>query len=162
MKKDKKIKSNKKKLLPILSLVLGFVMGGALIGIGVYNNINSSYNSFEVRSEEDLKKDIETKNEELSKLYQERDEEYETSALSDEYEAIARKISATEDEVYELEAELYDVKSGFYDGLKTKQYLDSIPLIVLGAVVIVFGMGLAMKIANGSKKNVILSVTEEK
>ena len=193
MKKAKKTKSNKKNLLPILSLVLGFILGGALIGLGVYNNINSTYNSFEVRSEEDLKKEIDAKEAELTKLYEERDKEYETSALSDEYENISRKISALnlqkksekvidamirkhissnkltpykisakENETTELYADLNDVKNGFYDNLKAQQYLSSVPLIVLGVVVIVFGMGLSMKLSTKSKKNVILSVTEEK
>ena len=162
MKKAKKTKSNKKNLLPILSLVLGFILGGALIGLGVYNNINSTYNSFEVRSEEDLKKEIDAKEAELTKLYEERDKEYETSALSDEYENISRKISAKENETTELYADLNDVKNGFYDNLKAQQYLSSVPLIVLGVVVIVFGMGLSMKLSTKSKKNVILSVTEEK
>ena len=42
------------------------------------------------------------------------------------------------------------------------QYLGSVPLIALGAIVIVLGMGMAMKLSTKSKKNVILSVTEEK
>ncbi len=166
MKKAKKTQpkkaNNKKNLLPIVSLVLGFVLGGALIGIGVYNNINASYNSFNVRSEEDLKKDIETKNNELTEIMKKRDAEYDISALSDEYAKLSRQMSSKENEIYDLEAELYSVKSGYYEDLKAKQYLDSVPLIVLGAVVIVLGMGFAMKISNNSKKNVILSVTEEK
>ena len=162
MKKSKKTKSNNKKLLPVLSLVLGFVMGGALIGFRIYNNINSGYNSFDVRSEEDLKSDVNSREEELSKLRNERDEEYDISALSEKYETLSRQISSKESEVYDLEAELYKVQSGYYDELLAKQYLDSVPLIVFGVLVIIFGIGMAMKISNDSKKNVILSVTEEK
>ena len=162
MKKAKKTKSNKKNLLPIISLVLGFVLGGALIGLGIYNSVTSSYNSYNVRSEEDLKKDIDAKSAEISELDKKLDEEYDTSAMSEEYKKISRQISEKENEKLELEAELYSVQSGFYDKLLAKQYLNSIPLIVLGAVVIIFGMGMAMRISTRSKRNVILSVTEEK
>ena len=82
--------------------------------------------------------------------------------MSEEYKKISRQISEKENEKLELEAELYSVQSGFYDKLLAKQYLNSIPLIVLGAVVIIFGMGMAMRISTRSKRNVILSVTEEK
>ncbi len=162
MKKANKTKSNKKNLSPILSLVLGFVLGGALIGFGIYNNINSNYNSFEIRSEEDLKNERNTKDNELNELLKKQDEEYNTSALSDEYAKISRQVSAKENEIYELDAELYRVQSGYYDDLLAKQYLGSVPLIALGAIVIVLGMGMTMKLSTKSKKNVILSVTEEK
>ena len=162
MKKAKKTKSNKNNLLPILSLVLGFVLGGALIGFGIYNNINSNYNSFEIRSEEDLKNERNEKDNELNELLKKQEEEYNTSALSDDYAKISRQVSTKENEILELDAELYKVQSGYYDDLLAKQYLGSVPLIALGAVVIVIGMGMAMKLSTKSKKNVILSVTEEK
>jgi len=162
VKKAKRSRFDKKKLSPILSLILGFLMGGALIGIGIYNNINAGYNAFTVRTEEEVKADIDAKYKELSEITDKRDEAYDKNALSDEYAEYSRKLSTVENETYELEAELYKIQSGFYDKLLAEQYMGSVPFIAFGVIVIVFGIGLAMKFSNESKKNVILSVTEEK
>lgn len=161
MKKTKKTNS-KNNLMPIISLVLGLVLGGALIGFGIYNNINSNINHFEVRSEEDLKNDIKRKNEELVEITAKRDEEYDKSALSDEYASLSRQMSSKENEIYDLEHELSDVQQGVYENMKSQQFLGSVPMIVIGAAVIILGIGFAMRFSNNSKKNVILSVTEEK
>jgi hypothetical protein len=162
----KTLKKNTRKLpenlKPILVLAIGIILGAALIGLGIYNNINSVYNDFEVRSEEDLKADIDNKNNELNQLLAERDSKPEDAVFTEEYESVTRKISTKENEIYELDAELYKVQSGFYRDLHMKQYLDSVPLILLGASTIVFSIGLSMKIQNKHKKNKILTVIEEK
>ena len=161
MKKDKKTKS-KKNNMPIISIVLGFVLGGALIGLGIYNNVNSDYNSFEIKSEEELRKDVDEKYKKVDEIRKARDQEYNTSAQSEKYYELSRDISTAEGELRDTEEELYKVTSGFYDSFKTDKYFNSVPLILAGAVVIVVGIGLAMNFSTRSKKNVILSVSEEK
>jgi F0F1-type ATP synthase assembly protein I len=158
---DKKTKS-KKNNMPIISIVLGFVLGGALIGLGIYNNVNSDYNSFEIKSEEELRKDVDEKYKKVDEIRKARDQEYNTSAQSEKYYELSRDISTAEGELRDTEEELYKVTSGFYDSFKTDKYFNSVPLILAGAVVIVVGIGLAMNFSTRSKKNVILSVSEEK
>jgi hypothetical protein len=155
-------KIKNKNLAPILMICAGLLFGVTLIGLGVYNNINASYNEFKVRSEEDLKADIDAKNGELNQLLKERDGFSEDAEATEEFATVVRKISSKESEIYELDAELYKVQSGFYRDLHMKQYLDSVPLILLGASAIVFSIGMSMRVSNKTKNNKILTVIEEK
>ena len=143
-------------------IILGLFLGGALIGLGIYNNINAAYNDFNVRTEAELKSDINKKIKESEDLRKKRDEEYETSAMSEKYEEYVRNISHVEGELLDLEAELYNVTSGGYDSLKRDKVFGSVPFIALGAIVIVIAIGLAMKSSRNNKRNVILTITEEK
>ena len=152
----------KKNYLPIVVLVLGILLGGSLIGLGIYNNVNSDYDSFEIKTEEELKSDIETKLNELEELKAKRDEEFNTSAESEEYEKLSYEISEREGEVLDIEAELANSKNGLYNKMKQDKVMGSVPLIIIGAAVIVFAVGLAMRVSNTRKKNVILTVSEEK
>lgn len=152
----------KRNILPIVVLVLGILLGGTLIGVGIRNNVNSDYDTFHIKTEDELKSEISNKIKELDDLKQKRDDEYDTSAISEEYEKLCREISAKEGEILDAEATLADVKNGFYDNMKQDKIMGSIPLIIFGAVTIVFTLGLFMKLNSNSKKNVILTVTEEK
>ncbi|MBP5512125.1 hypothetical protein J6X90_01945 [Candidatus Saccharibacteria bacterium] len=152
----------KKNYLPIVVLVLGILLGGSLIGLGIYNNVNSDYDTFEIKTEDELKTDVEKKLSELEELKSKREEEFNTSAESEEYEKLSYEISEREGEVYDLEAELANTKNGLYNKMKQDKILGSVPLIVVGAAVIVFAVGLAMRLTNTRKKNVILTVSEEK
>ena len=152
----------KKNYLPIVVLVLGILLGGSLIGLGIYNNVNSDYDTFEIKTEDELKTDVEKKLSELEELKTKREEEFNTSAESEEYEKLSHEISEREGEVLDLEAELANTKNGLYNKMKQDKILGSVPLIVIGAAVIVFAVGLAMRLTNTRKKNVILTVSEEK
>ena len=158
----KEVATRKRDFVPIVIVVLGIILGGLLIGVGVYNNINSNYNNLGVKTEEELREEVAEKSKVVAEIRTKRNEEYDTSAMSEEYEKYSRELSVAEGELYDAEAELYNTQSGFYDNLKRDKIFGSMPLIVLGAVVIVLGLGLAMKAANRNKRNVILTVTEEK
>ena len=164
MKKDSNTKEvvRKRKASPILVIVLGVILGGALIGLGIYNNLNSDYDAMNIKSEEELVSERDEKLSAYEELREKRQEEYNKSALSEDYEKMTRELSAAEDELLDIEAELYNVQSGKYEGTKKEKYLNSVPLIAFGAVVIIFALGLAMKMSTSSKKNVILTITEEK
>lgn len=154
--------TRKRNFLPIAVLVLGILLGGALIGVGIYNNTNSDYDIFHVKTEEELKTDISNKLKEINGLKEKREEEYNKAAFSEEYQNLSREISDKEEELLDTEAELANVQNGFYDNMKQDKILGSIPLMVFGVVVIVFALGAFMKLNNSSKKNVILTVSEEK
>lgn len=162
MKKVNSKARNNTNLLPIAVLILGILLGGFMIGMGIYRNVNSNYDALEIKTEDELKSSIETKVKELDALKEKRDEEFDMSAISAEYERLTREISAKEGEILDEEAELSNVQTGFYDNLKQDKVLGSVPLIVLGAVVIVFALGLFMKLNSMTRKNVILTVSEEK
>ena len=144
-------------------LALGFILGAVLIGFGIYNNVNSNYNAFEIMTEEDADKLVEDKMNEAKKIRDQRDAEYEVSAYSEKYAELNRQLTIAEGELSDAEAELYNIKSGAYNGLKADKIWSSVPLIILGAVSIVVGIGLFFVINNPpKKKNRILTVTEEK
>jgi hypothetical protein len=160
-------KANKKvvrsrNLLPIAVLVLGFLLGGSMIGFGIYKNLNSSYDELNIRNEEQVKDDIASKMVEIEQLKEKREEEFNTSAISEEYENITREISIKEGELLDFEAELVNIQNGFYNNLKEDKIWGSVPLIVFGVMVIIFGIGLFMKLNSSTRKNVILTVSEEK
>lgn len=162
MKKASKKATRSKNLLPVAVLVLGILLGGTMIGVGVYKNLNSHYDALKIRTEEEIKSDVSAKTKEIEDLKAKREEEFNTSALSEEYENISRELTMKEGELLDLEAELVNAQNGFYNNLKEDKIMGSVPLIVFGAVVIVFGIGMFMKLNNASKKNVILTVSEEK
>ncbi len=164
MKKDHKTKGNirKRDYSPIIVIILGLVFGGLLIGVGVTNSVKSDYDTMGIKTEEELKSLVDEKTKAYEDLREKRQAEYDISALSEEYEKLTREMTTVEGELYDAEAELFNVQSGKYDGLKNEKYLGSIPLIICGAVVIVVALGLAMKMSTSKKKNVILTVTEEK
>ena len=157
-----KKKERKRNFMPLVVLTIGVVLGGILIGFGIYNNANSDYDAFNIKSEEELKADVSAKIKEVETIKSERDEEYKVSALSDKYEELSRKLSTAEGELYDAEEVLFHVQNGDYDNLKRDKILGSVPLIALGVAVIVFAIGLMMKMTNAKKKNVILTISEEK
>ena len=152
----------KRNYMPIIVIILGFIFGGILIGFGIYNNLNSEYDLMNIKSEEQLKQEVSDKSKQVNEIRSKRNEEYETAALSEKYEEYNRELSVAEGELYDLEAELYNVQSGFYDGLKNDKIMSSVPMIVIGAAVIVFALGFVLKMSTDNKKNVILTVSEEK
>ena len=159
----RKVKSKnirRRNILPVVVLATSAVIGAAMIGLGVYNNATSDYNALAIKSEESLSEDVSNKTEEVNNLKSEREEEYNISALSDKYYELSRKISLAEDELLDLEAELYNVQSGAYDGLKARSVTNSLPFIISGVVLVVFGAGLYAYLNNREKRNKILSVDE--
>ena len=54
--------------LPLIVLALGILLGGAMIGVGIYKNVNSDYDSFHIKTEEELKTDVSDKLKELDEL----------------------------------------------------------------------------------------------
>lgn len=159
---SKNIRKNRRKrnILPVVVLAIGFIAGAILIGFGIYNNATSDYSILAIKSEDELKKEVDNKIEEVKKLREERDEEFSTSALSEKYYEISRSITTAEGELSDLEAELYNVKNGVYDGLKGRTISSSAPLIVGGVVLIILGAGLFTYLNNRQKQNKILSVNE--
>ena len=161
MKKEVKSKNiRNRNILPVVVLLVGFIAGVALIGFGIYNNFTSDYTALAVRSEADLKKDVDNKIEEVKRLREERDEEYNNSALSDKYYEISRHITSAEGALSDLEAELYNVQNGVYDGLKGRTIANSAPLIIAGITLMIFGGGLYVYIGNRKKQNKILTINE--
>ena len=150
--------ARKRNFLPLAVLVLGILLGGALIGVGIYNNVNSDYDTFHIKTEEELKTDISNRLKEINDLKTKREEEYNAAAFSEEYQKLSREISSKEGELLDVEADLANVQNGFYDNMKNDKILGSIPLIIFGAVVIVFTLGAFMKLNTASKKNVILTI----
>ena len=114
-----------------------------------------------IKSEEEAKVDRDEKMKVYNNLIEKRQEEYNRSALSDEYNKLSREIAVAEGELLDAEAEYQNVVSGFYDSTKNEKFLNSIPLIVLGALVIVVSLGIAMK-KNTPKSGKILTISEEK
>ena len=165
VKKVSKNKSNKnirkRNYSSLIVLALGFILGGVLIGFGIYNNLNSHYNQFGIKTEDEAKAAVDEKLNIVTDLRNKRDEEYEVAAYSDKYNDLSHQISVAESELNDAEAELYNVTSGFYDGLKADKIWSSVPLIVGGAALIVVGIGLCMRMNSSKKKNMILTVTEE-
>ena len=161
MKKEAKSKNiRKRNILPMVALAVSVVIGAVMIGFGIYNNATSDYTALAIKSEDALSKDVNNKIEEVNNLRSEREQEYNTSALSDKYYEISRKITTTESELLDLEAELYNVQNGVYDGLRNRSVSDSLPLIISGAVLVIFGAGLYIYLNNRSKRNKILSISE--
>ena len=158
--KEKVVRS--RDIRPLVVLFVGVILGLAAIVFGVYRNFNSEYDKFEVRTEEEQQKIVDEQYEKVKNLRNERNDEYETSALSDKYIELSRDLSAAEGTLADEEAELYNIQSGFYNNLKNEKIWGSVPLIVIGAAVIVFAVGLYMKLDTSKKKNVILTVSEEK
>ena len=148
--------------MPTIVIILGIVFGGLLIGVGIYNSINSDYNALNAKTEEQLKQEVSDKSKEVEEIRKKRNDEYDTSALSEDYEKYSRELTTAEGDLYDLEAELYNVQNGFYKNLKQEQFISSVPLIVVGAAVIVFALGLALRYSTTKKKNVILTISEEK
>jgi len=159
-KRDKSKNIRRRNFLPAVVLGVGFIAGAILIGFGIYNNATSDYSVMAIRSEDDLKNDVDNKIEEIKKLREERDAEYNTSALSDKYYEISRGITTAEGELSDLEAELYNVQNGVYNSLRERTISSSVPLIVTGIALIVFGGGLSVFLNNRRKQNKILSISE--
>ena len=151
----------KRDVSPLLIIILGIVFGGALMGVGIFNHFNSDYDAMNIMSEEEAKTNRDDKMKIYNELIEKRQEEYNKSALSDEYNKLSREISVAEGELLDAEAEYQNVTSGFYDSTKNEKFINSIPLIVLGALVIVISLGIAMK-KNTSNSGKILTVSEEK
>ena len=161
MKKEAKTKNiRSRNILPVVVLATGLIAGALLIGFGIYNNTTSDYTVMAVQSEDDLKNDVNNKIEEIKKLREEREEEYNNSALSDKYYEISRKITTAEGQLSDLEAELYNVQNGVYDGLRGRTISNSAPLIIIGVTLMVFGSGIYTYLNNRKKQNKILSVNE--
>lgn len=145
----------------LIVLALSFVLGAVLIGFGIYNNINSNYDQFEVLTEEQADKVVEEKMNKVKSLREQRDAEYNESAYSEKYADLSRQVTLAEGELSDAEAELYNIQNGLYDGLKSDKIWSSIPLIVAGALLFIIGMGLSMSMTSSKKKNRILTVSEE-
>lgn len=165
MKKVSNNKSNKnvrhRDSSSLIVLALSFILGAVLIGFGIYNNLNSNYDQFEVLTEEQADSIVEEKMNKVKSLREQRDIEYNASAYSDKYADLARQLTLAEGELSDAEAELYNVQNGLYDGLKSDKIWSSVPLIVFGALSFVVGIGLYMNMNSSKKKNMILTVTEE-
>jgi cytochrome c biogenesis factor len=147
---------------PVIVIVIGLIVGTFLISLGILNSVNSRYDELNVKTEEELRADVEEKTRKYEDLREKRQEEYDRSALSDEYDRLSREMSMAEGALYDAEAELFRVQSGSYDSLKAEKYISSMPLIISGFIVVVLALGIAMKINASKKKNVILTITEEK
>lgn len=159
-KQDKSKNIRQRNILPAVVLSVGFIAGAILVGFGIYRNATSDYSVMAVRSEADLKHDVDNKIEDVKKLRNDRDAEYNTSALSDKYYELSREITTAEGELSDLEAELYNVQNGVYDKLKGRTISDSVPLIVLGVTLVVFGGGIYVYLNNRKNQNKILSINE--
>ena len=160
--KLKKREVRSRNFMPIIVIILGLVFGGLLIGVGIYNSVNSDYDAMKTKSEEQLKQEVSDKSKEVEDIRKKRNEEYEISALSEDYEKYSRELTKAEGDLYDLEAELYNVQNGFYKSLEQEKFVSSVPLIAIGAAVIIFAFGLALRFSTAKKKNVILTVSEEK
>ncbi len=148
--------------LPVLIIVIGTIIGGILIVLGIYNNINSNYDAMKIKTEDEMKEIVLEKRKAYETILEKRQSEYEKSAYSDEYEKLSRDLATVEGEWLDAEAELYNVQSGKYENTRKEKFLTSVPLIVFGAVVIVVALGLAMRTSAKSKRNSVLTVIEEK
>jgi cell division protein FtsB len=151
----------KRNFMPVVIIILGLLLGGTLIGIGIYNNVTSDYDALKIKTEEQLKEDVIAKTKEVEDLRKKRNEEYGNSAKSEDYEKYSHEITVAEGELYDLSADLYNVQNGVYDGLKREKIFGSVPFIAFGAAVIVIALGIVMKMST-KKKNVILTITEDK
>ncbi len=162
MKNKSNTNARKRDVSPLLIVVLGIIFGGALIGVGIHNHFNNDYDAMHIKTEEEAKAYRDEKMKVYNNLVEKRQEEYNKSALSEEYNNLSREVSTAEGELLDAEAEYQNVTSGFYESTKKEKFFNSVPLVILGAVVIVFSLGLAMKKNTSKKKNVILTVSEEK
>ena len=162
-KNDSKKNDNvrRRSVSPKFVIVLGIIIGGILICFGIFNNLNSTYNRMGIKSEGEVKEVVKEKTKRLEELREQRQKEYENSALSEKFEQLSREITTVEGELLDAEAELYNIQSGLYNSTKNDKFFGSVPFMILGVVVIVFALGLAMKI-DSSKKGVILSISEDK
>lgn len=161
MKKKERSKNiRSRNFLPVVALSISIILGAVLIGFGIYNSATSDYTALAIKSEDDLSNDVNSKIEEVKKLREDRDTEYNTSALSDKYYEISRNITTAEGELSDLEAELYNVQNGVYDSLKNRRTTDSVPLIIFGVTLIIFGAGLYTYLTNRDKRNKILTINE--
>jgi hypothetical protein len=165
VKKVSKNKSNKnirhRDSSSLIVLALSFVLGVVLIGFGIYNNLNSAYNDFNVLTEEEADQIVEEKMNNVKNLREQREAEYNASAYSEKYAELSRKVTLAEGELSDAEAELYNIQNGLYDGMKADKIWSSVPLIVFGALSFVIGIGLCFNMNSSKKKNMILTVTEE-
>lgn len=162
MKKEKKEVVRKRNFMPIIVLVFGVILGGLFVGFGIYNNATSDYVGLQLRSEEEIKKDVDNKVNEIFSLRLDREEEYKKSASSEKYTELSRKITIAEGELSDFEAELFNVKNGTFDGLKNNAIKSSVPLILLGIVVMVLSVLFFIKNKSMISGNKILTMNEEK
>ena len=145
----------------IIIVIIGILVGGFLIGLGVYNNVTAPYNLKNVKSLDDTKKEVMEKNKKLEDLKANLRTEYDRSAISEEYEKIARAVSSAEGELLDAEAELFNVQTGKYDQVKNNKIKNSVPLILIGVIVMIGAFGLALRKNAGGKKNIILTMNTE-
>lgn len=145
----------------IVIAVSGILVGGFLIGLGIYNNVTAPYNLMHVKSLDDTKKEVMEKNKKLEDLKANLRTEYDRSAISEEYEKIARAVSSAESELLDAEAELFNVQTGKYDQAKNNKIKNSVPLILIGVIVMIGAFGLALRKNAGGKKNIILTMNIE-
>lgn len=161
MKKSKSKKTNtkKKNILPISILVGSIVIGVFLICLAFINDSNSEYKKLNVRDEAAVKADVDAKSKEVTKLRQEREDEYKTSALSDRYAELSNELTKSESELSDLESELYSVQSGAFDTAKE----DSNKAFVLpfvGGIIVIF-CGVIFYVKSKKSKAKILTQVEE-
>ena len=109
----------KVKMVALISLILGLLIGGGLIATGVIKSSNAS-------SKEEIQSKIDTLNSELGILKTKQNMEFFSNAFSEEYYRLKNEIDTKESELRELKSELNDSFS------KSK----SIPFYMFGGVII--------------------------
>ena len=161
MKKVQQKRVRKRDFSGIIITLIGFLIGGALIGFGVYNNLTAPYNNLHIKSVDEMKQEVTVKNKKLDELRTSLRAEYDKSALSEEYEKLAREVSGAESELLDAEAELFNVQNGKYDAAKNNKIMGSVPLIILGAIVIVGTLSFLMYRNTRKKQNKILTIISD-
>lgn len=160
MIKNKSKKSNgNKKFLPIGILVGSIIVGVFLICLAFINDSNSDYKKLNLRDEATVQADVDNKTKEVTKLRQEREDEYKTSALSDRYAELSNELTKSEAELSDLESELYNVKNGTFDTVKEDSNKSFVVLFVCGVLVIFGGVMACVRLRKRKAK--ILTQVEE-
>lgn len=120
----------------IAMLVIGIAAGVCLVSFGLYRKFTSTYSGMTIRSEAQVQADVNAAYDKYEKLEQDREDEYQRSALSEHYYEIQREMDEVDESRADLEEELFKVKSGFYDKFRDEERRESLPYIISGIVLI--------------------------
>lgn len=163
-----------KKMLIIIAVVIfiiGLVIGGFLITKGIQkqkNNDNvttTASNENSNRTKEDIQKEIDTLNTELSALKSQEDQEFQNNGFSEKYYSLDSEIDSKEDKISNLKKEIWESESGYNqaksDINKTKSVVGVAPYYMFGGFIIFVSVGISIGIIVFAKKREILAFSAQ-
>lgn len=120
-----------------LAVVIGVISGLILLACGLKQNLNDEVAKLTIRSEAEVRSEIEEAERAVTKLNQEMNQEYGANAKSPRFYQLKSDLAVKEGRLMDLNAELWRLEQGFYDQLKRESMSRNLPMMMAGVFVLI-------------------------